>query len=465
MPLSTLACVSAPEDKEDERHMQNWLRRLRDLKRYPALLAGILIIAIFIGASIYTIIAIPYGEAVTLWRAGVGVWEETPQNASPVWFDVFTRDRMSRTIVINSANGGAKTEEALGQGMKRLEITLPFRYDYDRFPTDLRMFFDTTATGTSIPTDISWHTPDGRTFILKDDLPVRKASVYYITQDADLRTQLSGLLPHVGLFAELQDTGRPLKGDHELVLTAELPEDVGLDAKLVVYGQVYGVAGTDHRGRDLMIALLWGAPVGLMFGVIAAVGTTVLTFLLAATGTWMGGKVDRIFQWLTQVNLIIPLLPILVMIGYFYTRSIWAMLGLVIALNIFGATMLLYRSMFLQAKEAPFIEAAQAYGAGNARIIFRYLMPRIAPTLLPEFVLIIPTFVFLEATLAVLGLGDPVIPTWGKIMNDAVSQSALYKGYYYWLIEPALLLMLMGIGFSLIGYSLDRIFNPRLRTV
>jgi peptide/nickel transport system permease protein len=74
-------------------------------------------------------------------------------------------------------------------------------------------------------------------------------------------------------------------------------------------------------------------------------------------------------------------------------------------------------------------------------------------------------FVFLEATLALLALGDPVLPTWGKVIYDAVGQGALYKGYYYWLIEPAVLLLLLGVGFALIGYSLDRIFNPRLRTL
>lgn len=85
--------------------------------------------------------------------------------------------------------------------------------------------------------------------------------------------------------------------------------------------------------------------------------------------------------------------------------------------------------------------------------------------LLPTFVLVVPSFVFLEAGLAVLGLGDPVLPTWGKIINDAQSQDALYKGYYYWVVEPALMLMITGFAFSMVGYALDRVFNPRLRTV
>ncbi|MCK4221905.1 MAG: ABC transporter permease subunit, partial [Dehalococcoidia bacterium] len=130
-----------------------------------------------------------------------------------------------------------------------------------------------------------------------------------------------------------------------------------------------------------------------------------------------------------------------------------------------SASYLTYRAMFLQAKEAPYFEAAQAYGTGNMRMVFRYLLPRLAPTLLPQFVLIIPTFVFVEASLAVLGLGDPKLPTWGKMLNDALLGGALYRGHYYWVLEPSILLMLVGSGFALLGFSLDRIFNPRLRSL
>jgi peptide/nickel transport system permease protein len=83
--------------------------------------------------------------------------------------------------------------------------------------------------------------------------------------------------------------------------------------------------------------------------------------------------------------------------------------------------------------------------------------------IIPARVVAIPGFVFLEAALAVLGLGDPVLPTWGKIINEARNNGALYQGLYYWVLEPSVLLMLTGLSFSLLGFSLDRIFNPRLR--
>jgi peptide/nickel transport system permease protein len=151
------------------------------------------------------------------------------------------------------------------------------------------------------------------------------------------------------------------------------------------------------------------------------------------------------------------------MVGTFYSRSIWLMLGLIILLSIFGAGIKTYRAVFLQVKEAPYIEAARAYGANNRQIIFSYLVPRIIPLMIPQLVVLVPAFVFLEASLVVLGLGDPTLPTWGKVINEARTNGAPYQGLYYWMLQPAFLLMLTGLAFALVGFSLDRIFNPRLR--
>ena len=135
--------------------------------------------------------------------------------------------------------------------------------------------------------------------------------------------------------------------------------------------------------------------------------------MIAAFGVWFAGWVDGIIQRITEVNMILPFLPILIMVGTFYSRSIWVLLGVTILLSIFGSTIKTYRAVFMQVKESPFIEAARAYGAGNFRIIMSYMVPRIIPFIIPQLVILVPTFVFLEASLAVLGLGDPTLPTWG----------------------------------------------------
>ncbi len=444
--------------------MRKRLARIKELRRYPSLLVGVVLISLLLGVSLYTVIAIPYSEAIGRWRVAQPESLENPRNAYPIWWDWFTRDRMPRTFDATSEEHGLTRVEDLDGDRKLVEHVLAFRYDYDGFPKEMRIAMTVIGGEARTPVSIYWKTPDQRTITLQEDRVVRGDDRYNISQDRDLVRQLDRP-PHRGLFADPQDRDRPLIGDYEVVIVAEVPRDAEIEARLLVMGQVHGPFGTDHVRRDLTVAMLWGAPIGLIFGVAAAVGAQLSTFVLGAIGTWFGGKLDNVFRRLTELTMILPLLPILIVIGHFYTRSLWVILGVLILLNIFSASYMVYRSMFLQLKEASYLEAAQAYGAGNFRIIFRYLLPRMMPVLLPSFVLLIPSFVFLEASLAVLGLGDPLLPTWGKLIYDARAQGALYKGYYYWVLQPAAALMLIGLGFSLVGFTLDRIVNPKLRTV
>jgi peptide/nickel transport system permease protein len=440
----------------------NWREGLRQLRRYPAAVAGLAIIALLVGISIYTVIAIPYGQALDLWRGG-DAWRLHPVNASPVWLDRLTGGNLPPTITVSSRD--AEREETASEGVRLVSIPLEFDYRYDAFPSEINLFMSASFEELRPLVRLTWHTPDGREFPLQN-LRIAREERVSISQSLALERQL-GQVPQVGLLAADGDGPAVVEpGQYRLTVDAVLfEEDASVEADLVVYGRVHGLAGTDHRRRDLMVALLWGMPVALAFGLLAAVGTTVTTLVVAATGVWFGGWVDALIQRLTEVNMILPLLPILVMVGTLYSTSIWIMLGVVIALGIFSAGIKMYRAMLLPIRSAPYIEAARAYGAGNARIILRYMIPRILPVLIPTFVTLIPTFVFLEASLALLGLGDPVLPTWGKILNDAQAQSALYHGYYYWVVAPAIMLMLTGLGFAMLGFALDRVFNPRLRAI
>jgi len=139
------------------------------------------------------------------------------------------------------------------------------------------------------------------------------------------------------------------------------------------------------------------------------------------------------------------------------------MLSVVILLSIFGSGIKTFRAVFMQVKESSYIEAARSYGASSGKIIFSYMIPRLIPMLIPQFITLVPGYVFLEASLAVLGLGDPSLPTWGKLINDSYNSGALFQGWYYWVLEPSFLLMVTGLAFSSVGYAMDRIFNPRLR--
>lgn len=443
--------------------MSRWLDVLRPLARYPSAVAGLGIIGFLLGLSFYTIIAIPYGTALELWRGGEQ-WQQHPVNARPAWVNWFRAKDLPPTIRAESR--AAAVEEERFEGGRRLRIPLELDYAYGAFPSEMNLFVRADYAELEPFIRMSWHTPDGREIRMGGRRVTRQERVS-ISQDWNLERRL-GRLPHVGLLAAPGDEPVPevLPGRYRLDIEAILFEpDAELEATLVSYGRVHGIAGTDHQRRDLMVALLWGTPVALAFGLIAAIGTTITTLLIAAAGVWLGGWVDAAIQRITEVSMIVPLLPILVMIGTLYSTSIWIMLGVVVAFGIFSAGIKMYRAMLLPIRQAPYIEAARAYGASHSRIVVRYMIPRILPVLIPGFVTLIPSYVFLEASLAVLGLGDPVLPTWGKVLYDAQNQGALFHGYYYWVLGPAALLMLTGLSFAMLGFALDRIFNPRLRMI
>ena len=445
-------------------------RTLSALSNYPSAIAGMGIIAALVVLSVYTVVAIPYSEAVRLWRGGEGVWLETPRNALPSWVNLFPGVNLPDTLILGpsgEADGEAveKTREVVSEEMTDVITTFTFDYTADAFPQEISLFLTSEFDQKRPLVSLTWLTPDGRE-IRVADVTVDGPETVRFSQEEKLERRLEGVNPEIGLFADPAsgEDPKPLKGTYQLVAAGLVFEEkADVDARLVVYGKVYGLAGSDHRRRDLMLALMWGTPVALAFGLLAAVGSVISTLIVAAIGVWFGGLLDAAIQRITEVNLILPVLPILIMIGTFYSRSIWVMLSVVIVLGIFSSGIKSYRAIFLQVKESPYIEAAQAYGAGDFRIIFQYLIPRIIPILVPQFVVLIPSFVFLEATLAVLNLGDPVLPTWGKVLSDARVNGALYQGHYYWVLEPAALLLLSGLGFAMVGFALDRIFNPRLR--
>ena len=442
-------------------------KSVKDLSQYPSAIAGMVLIFLFLAVSVYAMTSIPYKEAIRLWRGGEGVWYKNPVSTPPAWTNYFRKEKVPESVVLSSTDGSAtKTTTDKGDGIQETLMTYTFDYSFDSFPKELAVYFNSTFVDKQPYVSLLWITPDGREIRIADT-SVGSNDTLYFSQDAKLQRRLGGEPPAEGLFLLPESDSRFAQhGIYTLRISALTFEpDSVIDADFVLYGQVYGWAGTDHQRRDLSIALLWGMPVALAFGLLAAFGTTIITMIIAAIGSWFGGWLDEFIQRLTEISLVLPFLPILIMVGTFYSRSIWVILTVTILLNIFSGQIKAYRAIFIQVRESPYIEAARSYGASQWRIIFRYLIPRIIPVLIPQLVTVIPSFVFLEASLAVLGLGDPVLPTWGKVIDDARANGALFQGQYYWVLEPSFLLMLTGLAFAMLGYSLDRIFNPRLRGV
>ena len=437
----------------------------KKLWAYPSAVVGLLFVFALVFTAVYAMIKIPYSEAIRLWRGGEEVWYQNPKFAPPAWTNLFSTKKYSEAFSVRTADGTMKKEVTPGaQGTATTLSSYDFDFSYDVLPQDMILYFTSAYQQKQPFVSVEWLTPDGRKIRIVN-LAISSKQTYRFSQDEKLKVKLKTDDVIRQLFTDPK-TGKLVRGQYQLRITGTTFEpDSKIDAEFVFHGQVYGLAGTDQARRDLVIPLLWGAPVALAFGLIASLGTSVLTMIIAALGTWYGGWIDELIQRVTEINLVLPFLSILIMIGTFYSRSIWVILGATILLSIFTGAIKGYRSIFMQVKESMYIEAARAYGASSPRIVFLYLIPRMIPLLIPGLVSSVPAFVFLEASLAVLGLGDPVLPTWGKIIEDANANGALYRGYYYWILEPATLLMITGLGFAMLGFALDRIFNPKLRDI
>lgn len=447
---------------------------LNELRRYPAALASLTLIGILVAASVYAMFTYPYTELDQLWSPSLSSYRTRPDLARPTWYNWFLPRDLPENITLDTrANPKLKKSTPITSG-QTITITYTFTVPDGDFPQAILLYFHTKYDSKAPFASITWITPDRREFKLRnramimgnyydlaENVPTRYLDSRYRREN--LTVNKGGESPLKALFANPTSAElTPLAGTYQLRIDAITFEtESNVDVEFVLFGQVYGWAGTDNLRRDLGIGLLWGLPVALGIGMLGALTTSLLAMSIAAGGAWVGGWLDGLIQRITETNMILPVLAVGVLLSINYDVSIWTVLLIAILLNAFGSTTRGYRAAFLQAKEAPYVEAARAYGAGDTRIITRYLIPRIFPMMIPQVVMLIPGYVFLEATLAIFGVSTPYVPTWGRIIFDALRRGALH-GYYYWVLEPVSLLLITSLAFAVLGFTLDRVLNPRL---
>lgn len=447
-----------------------------ELRRYPTALFSLTMIAVLVATSIYALVAYPYQQLDQLWNPELSQYRTRPMLARPLWFNWFLAQNLPETVTFDTRQSPELKQVKPGAETERTIITYEFTSSDGGFPQDAYLYIHTQNQQKRPFMTVTWLTPDGREFKLKNasvqngetyDLAVNIPRRYLDKRYRNLALTVSesGEYPLKALFDDPADPGiTPLAGRYQLkleIITFEPGTTV--DVEYFQLGQVYGWAGTDHLRRDLGVGLLWGLPVALSIGMLGALTTSLFAMLIAAGSAWYGGWVDALAQRLTEFNMMLPILAVGVLLATYFHISIWMILAITILLNAFGGTTRTYRAAFLQVKEAPYMEAARAYGASDTRIIIHYLIPRIFPLMIPQVVMLIPGYVFLEATLAIFKVSTPYTPTWGRIIYDAVTNGAMH-GNYFWLIEPIALLLLTSLAFAMLGFTLDRILNPRLRT-
>jgi peptide/nickel transport system permease protein len=273
--------------------MNNLKSSFKNLLYYPSAILGILVVFLLVFTAVYALVKIPYQEAIRLWRGGEEVWYQNPKFAPPAWINLFSSKKYAESFAVRTSDETMTKEVTPGaEGTSTMSVSYTFDFPYDYYPQDLILYFTSTYTEKQPFISVEWLKPDGEK-IRVVNTALSKRQTYRFSQDAKLKTKLKTDDVIQALFSD-PETGDLVRGQYQLLITgATFEPDSDINAEFVFHGQVYGLAGTDQARRDLVVPLLWGAPVALAFGLLASLGTSVLTMIISAVGTWYGGWVDE----------------------------------------------------------------------------------------------------------------------------------------------------------------------------
>jgi peptide/nickel transport system permease protein len=221
--------------------------------------------------------------------------------------------------------------------------------------------------------------------------------------------------------------------------------------------------GTTDQGSDIFSQVVLGARRSLLLGAAAGALATVLATTLGVLAAYSGGIVDELVNFLTNVFLVIPTIPLLVVISaYLKSRSMGTMI-LVLAFTLWAFEARILRGQALSLRNRDFVLAAKVAGESTWRIVFGEIMPNMISRIAAAFVLVFYISLLVDAGLEFLGLGDTTHVSWGMTLYWAQTNSAVLQGEWWPFLFPGLALVVTVLGLTLILAGIDEISNPRLR--
>lgn len=220
--------------------------------------------------------------------------------------------------------------------------------------------------------------------------------------------------------------------------------------------------GTDALGRDIYTRLLYGGRISLTVGVVATSIQLLIGVVMGSLAGYYGRFVDTLIMRLTDMVLSFPFLALAIAVAAILGPSIYNTM-LIIGLLSWTSTCRLIRGQFLCIKETEYVEAARALGLGEARIIYKHMLPNALAPLLVNATLSMASAILIEAGLSFIGLGvQAPTPSWGNMLEAA--RNMRYIMYYWWLwAPPGLAILLSVLSINLIGDGLRDALDPRLK--
>jgi peptide/nickel transport system permease protein len=223
--------------------------------------------------------------------------------------------------------------------------------------------------------------------------------------------------------------------------------------------------GTTGNGQDIFSQLLWGTRESLAIAVIAGLAATLISVFIGVTAAYLGGLWDHVLDLFTDVFLVIPTLPLMIVIAAYAKNGGVLVLIIVIVITgwSYGARQLRAQALSLRNRE--FLEAARVRGERNLYIILAEILPNMTSLIVANFLGAALYAVLAAAGLQFIGLGDPNDLSWGTMLYWAENNGALLAGSPQWAIAPGLCIAVLGGAFALLNYAFDEIGNPALRPI
>ncbi len=332
-------------------------------------------------------------------------------------------------------------------------------------PEKVKSMFFVTEVSKVFLHGVSGKVYAGLTTISSTDAGARKGiQVFYDTE------QSTKYLCYVGSFSGTKygsltsgevnglyfDEGTATATIFQFVGTIKAPLPPGTYAS----GNTYYL-GTDNVGHDILTHLIYGSRIAFLVGVLSAFFAVFFGTLLGLISGYYGGWTDTLLMRFTDIILVLPTLPIVLILTAIMGPNIWNII-LIIALLGWPGIARVIRAQALSLKERPFIDAARVGGSSDAKIIIKHIAPNVLPFTFLYMTLMVAGAIITEAALSFLGLGDPKSVTWG-ILLSTIQTSGNTLTAWWWLLPPGIAITVLSLGFYLVGRAVDEIVNPRLR--
>lgn len=220
--------------------------------------------------------------------------------------------------------------------------------------------------------------------------------------------------------------------------------------------------GTDDGGVDMLSLLIAGTRVSLIVGFAAAVVAVLIGGTIGLVAGFFGGRLDMLLMRITDYVIVIPAVPTMIVVAALFGRSLTNTV-LIIAVLSWTFTARVIRSQVTSLRERVYVKRARAIGAGNTRLIVRHVLPQVAPLLVANAVLLVSAAIFAETFITFLGLGDPSLVSWGRLIGNAFKGNAVLNDAWWAIVPPGVCVAIVVLACTMVGQSLEEALNPRLR--